>query len=207
VTQFLRRLVLGAAALGFFVSGAPVAKADVVVNFSGAVFDDGGTLSGMFVVGCCGIEYNNLFGNTAYSIASTAGTFLNPLGYELPASIYSNPVNPFPTDSPQVSNGYKTVDFYSNGNAYAGIFLQLTFANPLNVVGPNSIVSGFECGVGFGCPSGGPGETPTRYLTSFGVTSVPEPATWAMMVLGFLGVGFVAYRRKGKNSGSGFRFA
>jgi hypothetical protein len=28
------------------------------------------------------------------------------------------------------------------------------------------------------------------------VTAVPEPATWAMMVLGFAGVGFMAYRRK-----------
>lgn len=36
------------------------------------------------------------------------------------------------------------------------------------------------------------------------VTAVPEASTWAMMVLGFLGVGFVAYRRK---SGSQFRFA
>jgi hypothetical protein len=26
--------------------------------------------------------------------------------------------------------------------------------------------------------------------------AVPEPATWAMMILGFLGVGFMAYRRK-----------
>jgi hypothetical protein len=26
--------------------------------------------------------------------------------------------------------------------------------------------------------------------------SVPEPATWAMMILGFFGVGFMAYRRK-----------
>jgi hypothetical protein len=29
-----------------------------------------------------------------------------------------------------------------------------------------------------------------------GVTAVPEPATWAMMVLGFFGVGFMAYRRQ-----------
>jgi hypothetical protein len=36
------------------------------------------------------------------------------------------------------------------------------------------------------------------------VSAVPEPATWAMMILGFLGVGFVAYRRK---SNPGFRFA
>jgi hypothetical protein len=30
------------------------------------------------------------------------------------------------------------------------------------------------------------------------VTAVPEPSTWAMMILGFCGVGFMAYRRKSK---------
>lgn len=37
-------------------------------------------------------------------------------------------------------------------------------------------------------------------LQSFAVTeeiaAVPEPSTWAMMILGFAGVGFMAYRRK-----------
>jgi hypothetical protein len=28
--------------------------------------------------------------------------------------------------------------------------------------------------------------------------SVPEPSTWAMMILGFAGIGFMAYRRKSK---------
>ncbi|MBT1512560.1 PEPxxWA-CTERM sorting domain-containing protein [Bradyrhizobium sp. SRL28] len=33
----------------------------------------------------------------------------------------------------------------------------------------------------------------------FDVTAaVPEPSTWAMMILGFAGVGFMAYRRKSK---------
>ena len=31
-----------------------------------------------------------------------------------------------------------------------------------------------------------------------GVNAVPEPATWTMMILGFAGVGFMAYRRKSK---------
>jgi hypothetical protein len=35
-------------------------------------------------------------------------------------------------------------------------------------------------------------------------SGVPEPSTWAMMVLGFAGVGFVAYRRRNK---ANFRFA
>jgi hypothetical protein len=36
------------------------------------------------------------------------------------------------------------------------------------------------------------------------VTAVPEASTWAMMILGFLGVGFVAYRRRSNHS---FRLA
>ena len=33
--------------------------------------------------------------------------------------------------------------------------------------------------------------------------AVPEPSTWAMMILGFAGIGFIAYRRKSKPA---FRF-
>ena len=35
-------------------------------------------------------------------------------------------------------------------------------------------------------------------------TAVPEPSTWAMMILGFAGIGFMAYRRKPRSS---FRLA
>jgi hypothetical protein len=31
-------------------------------------------------------------------------------------------------------------------------------------------------------------------------SAVPEPSTWAMMILGFFGLGFVAYRRKSEGS-------
>jgi len=49
-----------------------------------------------------------------------------------------------------------------------------------------------------------------RFLTTLGgrdggilldaveVAPVPEPATWAMMIVGFAGIGFVAYRRKNR---------
>ena len=33
---------------------------------------------------------------------------------------------------------------------------------------------------------------------SIGVGAVPEPSTWAMMIIGFAGLGFMAYRRKAK---------
>lgn len=33
-------------------------------------------------------------------------------------------------------------------------------------------------------------------LDGVSIAAVPEPSTWAMMILGFIGVGFMAYRRK-----------
>jgi PEP-CTERM motif len=41
--------------------------------------------------------------------------------------------------------------------------------------------------------------------TSTAVGAVPEPSTWAMMILGFFGVGFMTYRRK--QNGPAFRLA
>jgi hypothetical protein len=38
----------------------------------------------------------------------------------------------------------------------------------------------------------------SSYPLSGIASAIPEPATWAMMVLGFAGVGFMAYRRKSK---------
>jgi hypothetical protein len=35
-------------------------------------------------------------------------------------------------------------------------------------------------------------------VTGAAVGGVPEPSTWAMMLIGFAGLGFVAYRRRGK---------
>jgi hypothetical protein len=37
----------------------------------------------------------------------------------------------------------------------------------------------------------------------FLIAGVPEPSTWAMLILGFCGVGFMAYRRNGLGRGRG----
>ncbi|MGY3346668.1 hypothetical protein ACVWXP_003815 [Bradyrhizobium sp. USDA 4463] len=42
-----------------------------------------------------------------------------------------------------------------------------------------------------------PGTKPSGlFVGDVVVTAVPEPATWAMMLMGFMGVGLVAYRRR-----------
>ena len=40
----------------------------------------------------------------------------------------------------------------------------------------------------------------TYDYTPAAIAAVPEPSTWAMMILGFAGVGFMAYRRKNQPS-------
>ena len=56
----------------------------------------------------------------------------------------------------------------------------------------------------------GLGLTPGIYVYTWGlggdadsltvqIGAVPEPSTWAMMILGFAGVGFIVYRRRGNS--------
>jgi hypothetical protein len=37
-------------------------------------------------------------------------------------------------------------------------------------------------------------------IDNVSITAVPEPSTWAMMILGFIGLGFTAYRRKNQSN-------
>jgi PEP-CTERM motif len=58
---------------------------------------------------------------------------------------------------------------------------------------PGSPLFGTEIGTDFGIQH-------HLTVTEPVVAAVPEPATWAMMILGFAGVGFMAYRRKSKRA-------
>jgi PEP-CTERM motif len=46
-----------------------------------------------------------------------------------------------------------------------------------------------------------PGNSDAGVFDGFGaVGAVPEPSTWAMLIFGFAGIGFMAYRRKSKSA-------
>jgi hypothetical protein len=66
--------------------------------------------------------------------------------------------------------------------------VQLETANALG----NIFVTDILCGQ--------PGCTGLTGPVDVHVGAVPEPSTWAMMILGFVGVGFMAYRRRGQPS-------
>ena len=105
--------------------------------------------------------------------------------------------------SAEGSTGASTHDFFASNSITTNQFtVELSaFSGPLNldliyvVFGNDPILSpdSIELTVGQAAPGLG------LPLTSFAINAaVPEPSTWAMMILGFAGIGFMAYRRKSK---------
>jgi hypothetical protein len=163
-------VVIAAACLGL----ATASKADVTWLVSGT-FDDGGTLSGHFTID----QYGYLEDN--FSLTTTAGSTLPGFTYNASDSYYSN--------------GTLYVDFQPGYDAD----LHLTFADSLLVASSDNPLEGgspgpsWECASSYSCyvPAGGP----TRYISSgSAVGTIPEPSTWAMMLLGFAGLGISGYR-------------
>jgi hypothetical protein len=68
--------------------------------------------------------------------------------------------------------------------------------------GATLIYFGLPDASGFNGPSGFYQDNAGSFEVT--VTAVPEASTWAMMILGFFGVGFLSYRRRSR---AGFRFA
>ena len=164
--------------------------------------NDGGVLSGTITI------TDGYLGG--FNLQTTAGSSLvTPFTYTAGGPIAGNINNIGGTGAPDDS-----VQFFANalGNNGYEASLQLTFAYNLTTPwldptpGVDPILGGsggpsWECNVGFSCPPFG-SNTPIRYVLGgdgpgpeFAVTAVPETATWAMMLIGFAAVGFVAYRR------------
>ncbi|WP_084800919.1 PEP-CTERM sorting domain-containing protein [Bradyrhizobium sp. Tv2a-2] len=100
---------------------------------------------------------------------------------------------------------YNTVTFYDNGKVI-GSFTGADVLNPANGFqgqGGSTFVNFFTTN-GDAITSVGFSSTAIAFEVDSIASSVPEPSTWVLMVLGFAGLGFFAYRRQ--NTG-GFRFA
>lgn len=85
--------------------------------------------------------------------------------------------------------GDSSITVYYSSPAYGG-FLTLTTASPIDTGGTQVLVLGgvsHEC-ADFSCPRGiARNVVAGRISTS---ASVPEPATWGLMIAGFSGIGF-----------------
>lgn len=184
---FLTRVLEGIAALGILILGlggfSTCAKADVMYIVNGS-FDDGTTLTGSFLV--------NQYGFLSDWDLKTTNGIVGAYEYT-PATTFTSDC-----DGNCIFFGNVLPAAYDGG-------LQLTFANPLGSAALDPIIGG----------SGGPSwqnlsftalAPPIRFIEDGVAAAVPEASTWAMLLLGFLGIGVLAHRRKSSGAGA-FRLA
>jgi len=91
-----------------------------------------------------------------------------------------------------------------NGNSVFTFGLTAAEQAQFNTIAAMAGSSGFFAGLSsqLGCPAGAPAgclvsnDGPDSFIGFHFAGAVPEPSTWAMLILGFFAVGFMAYRRK-----------
>jgi hypothetical protein len=174
-------ILLMATALSVMVmEAAPLAaRADTLI---GTTSDPTG-INGLVVDGT---TYNVTFVNGSYNAVytSTPPTFFgNATGALDAATVIANDLNSFGVSV-----------FGINQPSY---FVPVRDAMGLNTgYGAELGVSTFVAG-GYTLADS-QGSIGADYTSFVAVSGVPEPSTWAMMLLGFAGLGFLAYRRKSK---------
>jgi hypothetical protein len=153
-----------------------------VINWtlSGVTFDDGGTASGTFSTD------SNTGGVTAFDITTTGGSTLG-------GSVYDT------TTSALFGNNF----FSSNSFILATLngsspYINLVFVNPLTSTGVDVLVPGTSVGSVVGSWECNNCDPRRGVVGGEAVSAVPEPSTWAMLLLGFAGIGSMAYRRKSR---------
>jgi PEP-CTERM motif len=146
---------------------------------------------------------------------SGSGTLLDP-NQGINSSIALASAGSGPGGVGPIGNSYG--HFASGGDQiFDNAFNTANLANPLTGDGLEFLATPFpndtHLATGFNLWGNGGGsftgyvETPNNLIyqvdngtATFSVAAVPEPSTWAMMILGFAGVGFMAYRRKSKSA-------
>jgi hypothetical protein len=88
-------------------------------------------------------------------------------------------------------HGHLTITFSTAPQSFDGGLFKLSISSPLTI----TIAGGTDdYGNWYNCDN----VTGSATLDGVITAAVPEPSTWAMMVLGFFGIGFMAYRRRDK---------
>ena len=171
-------------------AGTPATTVSVIGGQTYSIMATGNISTGGTGVTCCNTDtsipytgangYAGLFGLTGSNIQNSTGSAVGN---------YSDPTHQF-----------ALVGWYQGASTV------FTIGSSGSVVIPKTdsvLYLGFADGSGFRDASGFYGDNSGSL--SVNVSAVPEPSTWAMMILGFCGLGFISYRKK--QSGSAFRFA
>jgi hypothetical protein len=160
-------------------------------------------------------------GSVVTPVATITGGALNPGGSTNPDSGISNTIANYLA----VSNGNsETISFGTNQKYFGMLWGSVDTTNTVSFFEGATLVASYtgaqletnSAALGafpaVGSFVGFASDSPTSFFNSivlsetatffetdnFAASAVPEPGTWAMMILGFFGVGFMAYRRMAK---------
>ena len=205
-------LILSAISAGLFFSG--LASATVVVTEGGAAATDGSGLvsalapttynfdttfasfsgsptHGEVVSGSVGGQYAAPFGDgTSYY---TVGTLSQPESATLTLTGNNNYLGLY-WGSIDSYNSITITDANGSTVISSGTYPILNPANGNQGLGGSAFVNIFDTSTITSITFSS--NTQAFEFDNVSIAAVPEPATWAMMILGFLGLGFMAYRRK-----------
>lgn len=163
------RAIVTVATVGIASFGIASSAAAGVFQFS---YTDGGNTfgSGTFITGSAASPYliTNVTGTETYQGVSDTITGIST--YAGADNLLVFPANPQFVD-------FSGISFATTGDAFGIGWTGSAYGIAQFSTNP----SGACCGVN---------------PIEFTVTAVPEPSTWAMMILGFTSLGFMAYRRK-----------
>ena len=158
---------------------ATAARADVITTytFSGTTTDFGGTITGSFQIDQTTYDYNTnkgyVAGSSTIMVSGDSIAGVNGL-YDLFQGFLGG-----------------SIDFENSAHS---IFTFPIGGNPPIQTGSISVAAAYI--------STADGEYSTvtggDLIASTPTTGVPEPSTWAMMLIGFAGLGFAGYRRASK---------
>jgi hypothetical protein len=179
-----------AVAIGFLLFAAPQLSfaSTITWTLSDVTFDDGGSASGSFTTD------STTGAVTSFNIVTTAGTLLGSTTYDATTSYVFG------------DNYFSTNSFVLATNGSITPYINFAFADPLTGFGTNLLVVdvslpaewvGFECN-GSDCELGRFMSRGSAITTV--VSGIPEPSTWAMIILGFAGLGYVNYCRKNQRA-------
>jgi hypothetical protein len=175
-----------AVGLLLFAFPLPSFASTIVWTLSGVTFEDGGTASGTFATD------STTGAVTSFNIVTTAGWILDGATYG--TDIYSAFDDFFSPNSFAIAAK----------NQLALPLINFAFLNALSTAGTNLLQVSFDLPadqVSFECNQNlcGADDAIVRYATAGSaigvVQAIPEPSTWAMLLLGFAGLGFLSYRR------------
>ncbi len=175
ITRLVKTGLFGAAALALFA--APASAADFMFDFTGSGFF-GGTLNGSGTLTTDNVTFvNALNGYSAQTITGITGTFNGSAITGLASVTGSN--NLFYLSGPFFVDG-NGLGFTTASGVSANLFVTNDTAYRVNTQGAG-LLTGLV----------------TARVSPVAITAaVPEPATWAMMLIGFGGIGVAMRRRK-----------